>query len=246
MPTLVTAKWLNEQIGSSSEATRALRILDTSFMKDKSVDTYTTAYLKDHIPQAVYFGLHNCVESTPHIPRNLPDPACFTGYVQKLGIWPDTHVVAYDRFGPSSAYRTWWLFRLFGHKNISVLDGGYRKWVADGYETTKEEPEVEMSSFTPNMDRSLVRTYDDMVSNLKTCTEQVVDARGPNESSVVDATCDGGKIPGAKHVSFEELFNEDGTMKTVEQLKSRLVDGVAAACEGGAQVARRDSLMKEQ
>ncbi|XP_052229648.1 thiosulfate sulfurtransferase-like isoform X2 [Dreissena polymorpha] len=220
--TLATTQWLRKQIGSSNTATRALRILDTSFVRDKQVDTYTMDYLEGHIPQALFFDLHKCVESTPSIPRNLPDPACFTSYVRKLGIWPDTHVVAYDRFGPASAYRTWWLFRLYGHTNISVLDGGYRKWVADGYDTTKEEPEVEPSMFIPQLDRFLVRTFDDMAENLRTCREQVVDARGATDRAVVDTESGGGKIPGSRHVSFEELFNEDGTMKTEEQLKSSI------------------------
>ena len=70
---------------------------------------------RGHIPLSLNFDIHRCVTRTPEIPRNLPDLNCFTDYVQDLGIHPETHVVAYDRFGPVAAYRTWWLFRVRTH-----------------------------------------------------------------------------------------------------------------------------------
>ncbi|KAL4238047.1 hypothetical protein ACF0H5_002758 [Mactra antiquata] len=219
--TLVTTNWLREQISSNWKKTKKnLRILDTTFSKNKEIDSYTEGYLKNHIPQSLFFDLHRCVESTPQIPRNLPDLKCFENYVQSLGVWPDTHIVAYDRDLPSSAYRTWWTFRLFGHRNISILDGGYRKWLTDGFDVTMEQPSVERSNFTINMDSSLLRNYVQMMDNVTSHREQVVDARAPDSDSVVQEELDGGVIPSSMHVSYDHLFNEDGTLKSESDLKT--------------------------
>ncbi|XP_045170607.1 thiosulfate sulfurtransferase-like isoform X2 [Mercenaria mercenaria] len=228
---VVSTNWLREQLGTNikNQISKKLRILDTSFLKNKEVDTYTTCYLQEHIPQSVYFGLHNCVESTPELPRNLPDPQCFSEYVRTLGVHPDTHIVAYDRFGPTPAFRAWWIFRLYGHKNISVLDGGLRKWIADGYETTNELVTVEPSNFEAKLDKSLIRSYEDMVRNAETKHEQVLDARAVDCDTITN-DMDGGVIPGAKHIPFENLFSSDGTFKSDTEIKA-LFDGAGVNLE---------------
>ena len=76
------------------------------------INYISSLFFRGHIPQSVFFDLWKCVQSTDYIPRNLPDKNCFEDYAQSLGISPDTHIVAYDRLGPLSSYRTWWLFRV--------------------------------------------------------------------------------------------------------------------------------------
>ncbi|KAL3873462.1 hypothetical protein ACJMK2_036575 [Sinanodonta woodiana] len=220
--TLVSTNWLHEAVSGGLKSAAngtGLRILDTSFVTDKSIDSYKESYQKGHIPYSLFFDLHKCVDSTPLIPRNLPDVNCFTDYVQSLGICSNTHVIAYDRFGPLSSFRTWWTFRFFGHKNISVLDGGLRKWVNDGYEVTTEEPKVERSKFEAVINPSLLRTYEDVMINLSNKTEQVIDARDEDKFDGTAAE-EGGHIPGAKNIPFQSLFNEDGTMKSEHDLKA--------------------------
>lgn len=176
--------------------------------------------MQGHIPKSVFFDLWKCVESTEYIPRNLPDQRCFEDYARNLGISPDTHIVAYDRLGPLSSYRTWWLFRLHGHKNISVLDGGLRKWMNDGYEVTQEEPKIEKTTdFKVNFDNNLMHSFEDMVDVLQEKKAQVMDARGLHESTVTDVEKGGGIMPGAKHINFTDLFKEDGTIKEDGDLK---------------------------
>lgn len=220
--TNVSTKWLRQQIGTSpgKQASRNIRILDTSFVLDRHADSYNDLYKKEHIPHSVHFNIYKCTPEKPGITLGWPDLDCFTDYVQSLGIWPDTHVIAYDRTGPiSAAYRTWWQFRTLGHKNISVLDGGLKKWVADGFEVTSEEPEVERSDFVPNFDKCLYRSFEDMLENFKTNKEQLVDSRPLDHHSVIkDDNC--GVIAGSKHVGFPYLFKEDGTMKSEAELKA--------------------------
>lgn len=220
--TVVSTNWLWEQISSNiSKRQNALRVLDTSFTSDREIDPYREYYMQGHIPQSVHFDLWKCVESTEYIPRNLPDKNCFEDYAQNLGISPDTHIVAYDRLGPLSSYRTWWLFRLHGHKKISVLDGGLRKWMNDGLEVTTEVPKIEKTSdFKVKFDSTLMHSFEDMVEVIQTKKAQVMDARGLDESTVTDPEKDGGVLPGAKHINFKDLFNsEDGTIKEDDELK---------------------------
>lgn len=220
--TVVSTNWLWEQISSNiSKRQNALRVLDTSFTSDREIDAYREYYMQGHIPQSVHFDLWKCVESTEFIPRNLPDKNCFEDYARNLGISPDTHIVACDRLGPLSSYRTWWLFRLHGHKKISVLDGGLRKWMNDGFEVTTEVPKIQKTTdFKVKFDSTLMHSFEDMVEVIQTKKAQVMDARGLHESTVTDPEKDGGVLPGAKHINFKDLFNsEDGTIKEDDELK---------------------------
>ncbi|XP_045170618.2 thiosulfate sulfurtransferase-like isoform X1 [Mercenaria mercenaria] len=219
--TVVSTNWLREQISTNvqKQASKKLRILDTSFVMDRHADSYNEGYKKGHIPQSVHFDLYKCTPEKPGITVGWPDVNCFTDYVQSLGIWPETHVVAYDRFLPLSAYRTWWQFRAFGHRNISVLDGGLKKWLDDGFELTTEEPEFERSDFVPKLDKNLFRTFEDILENLKSKKEQLVEARPMDHPTMIDEE-KGGFIIGSKFVSFFDLFMEDGTIKPDAELKA--------------------------
>lgn len=220
IPAIVSTKWLQDQIKGNDGPRRDLRIMDTTFDRHRIIDAYKDCYLKEHIPHAVFFDLHNCVESTSEIPRNLPEPESFTEYVRSLGVWPDTHIIVYDRHDLVPAFRAWWLFRLYGHKNISILDGGFEKWKADGYGTSTEIPEVERSNFVINTNKTLLRTYEDMMNNLNKKTEQILDSRKADDPKMIDLALDGGIIPGSKLIPYTDLFNEDQTIKPAAELKA--------------------------
>ncbi|XP_053377775.1 thiosulfate sulfurtransferase-like isoform X2 [Mercenaria mercenaria] len=116
-PTLVSSEWLHDQLKNNKGVSRSVRILDTTFDRYRKLDTYKDCYLKEHVPTALFFDLHKCVQSTSEIPRNLPEANSFTEYVRSLGVWPDTHVIVYDRDDLVPAFRTWWLFR---RSNFSI------------------------------------------------------------------------------------------------------------------------------
>ncbi|XP_053377773.1 thiosulfate sulfurtransferase-like isoform X1 [Mercenaria mercenaria] len=220
-PTLVSSEWLHDQLKNNKGVSRSVRILDTTFDRYRKLDTYKDCYLKEHVPTALFFDLHKCVQSTSEIPRNLPEANSFTEYVRSLGVWPDTHVIVYDRDDLVPAFRTWWLFRLYGHKNVSILDGGLEKWKANGYEIASDIPDVERSNFSINMNKTLLHSYEDMFDNVaKSKNRQIVDSRMKNDPKMIDLAIDGGIIPNSKIVSYTDLFNEDQTMKSPPMLKA--------------------------
>ncbi|KAK3792915.1 hypothetical protein RRG08_033765 [Elysia crispata] len=220
--TLVSSSWLRHQIQSISRSANVsshLRVLDTSWMPGDKSDSYREYYQQGHIPTALFFDLAKMshAEKDSAIAFPIPDSNAFQDYVEDLGISNHTHIVAYDRFNSRTSFRTWFLFRLFGHNQVSVLDGGLRKWISDGNHITTEENDVEPGEFDVNFQPHLLKDYKTMVENVKTNAAQVLDARGAKGYHK-------GHIPGAKSIPYDSLFNEDGTMQTPVQLKKLFDD----------------------
>lgn len=224
--TLVSTYWLREQISAISSGFKLpIRILDCSATPDPAVNGYKEFYQQSHIPSAAYFSLHSLCPAKPplHHKYPVPDNNRFQDYAESLGIDNDTHIISYDRSNTSFALKTWWLFRLFGHKKISVLDGGFIKWLNDGFEVTVEEPRIVRTSFRSNYNPELIREFTDMLTNLKTMKEEVIDASNPiafhNQKDKLPSGAVGGHIPGAVNIPYNKLFVEDGTFKAPEKLK---------------------------
>ncbi|PVD26774.1 hypothetical protein C0Q70_14452 [Pomacea canaliculata] len=221
--TLVTTHWLRDQLLALTAGSkkRPLRVLDASASPDPQVDGYKEFYMESHIPEAVYFSLHGLCPASPTSLHKypIPDSNRFQDYVEGLGICNNTHVVTYDRSNTAFALKTWWLFRLFGHEKVSVLDGGFRKWLLDGYDVTVEVPKVERSNFNPSFNAQLVRDFEAMAHNLKAKSWQVADAREPEEFFGTEASGTGGHIPGACNIPYSTLFEDKGTFKPPQELK---------------------------
>ncbi|XP_012938813.1 thiosulfate sulfurtransferase isoform X2 [Aplysia californica] len=234
LPTLVSTTWLKQQMCRHSNPSiagkitlrRSLRILDTSWTPEPEVDGYKTFFKEAHIPSSLYFDLKQVQTSGqkgPGAKFPIPDSNRFQDYVEDLGISNDTHVIAYDRFNSRPSFRTWFLFRLFGHDKVSVLNGGLRQWVTDGYHVTVDEPDVEEGEFEVNFRPHLLRSYDEMLKNVNSQAEQVVDARG--RGNFVGENENDGHIPGSKNIPFGSVFNDDGTVKSSSELQ-KLFDNV--------------------
>ena len=112
------------------------RILDASW--DLDGGDYKSRHFESRIHGAKFFSFDECCDKSSAFPRMLPSKFQFEDYVTALSISNDDHVIVYDNLqshGSYSAPRVWWMFRTFGHDNVSVLDGGFSKWLQDGYPT---------------------------------------------------------------------------------------------------------------
>ena len=140
-----------------------------------------------------------------------PSAADFAKKVGLLGIGDGDRVVVYDRLcGGSAAARVWWMFRVFGHDKVAMLDGGFGKWTKEKQPTEMSPVRPEPRSFTATFNPALVRSLREMKDNLVTGAEQVVDARGPRK---FDGTQDDvfpfkklGHIPNAINVPWADLI----------------------------------------
>ena len=174
-PTLVSVHWVANQINSNA---KNFRIIDASWDLPVAKRDLRGEYRKAHIPSALFFDIEQCPSSG--VANTLPSPDEFAQYVGRLGIGNDTHVVVYEnnaKFGVFSAPRTWWLFRVFGHSKVSMMEGGLPLWTKEGHKTTDVIPEVDQvqyrASYTPN----LLKSFSDVEANLEMEAFQVMDAR---------------------------------------------------------------------
>lgn len=178
-----------------------------------------------HIPGTLFFDIDECSDKTSSLDHMLPSREHFAEYVGSLGIGNNTHVVVYDTsdFGSYSAPRVWWMFRLFGHNCVSVLDGGMKNWLKEEKQLTAEYCPPERQEFNASVNQSWVKTYEDIVKNIDTKQFQVIDARSAGrfrgtEPEPRDDTKPG-HFPGAINMPFTSFMDASGKELEPEQLR---------------------------
>src|SRR5262245_19717616 len=172
---IVSTDWLARHLDAPD-----LVVLDGSWHLPAEQRDPHTEYRAAHIPGARFFDIDAISDTTSPLPHMLPTPEKFAGHMRRLGIGSGDCVVAYDasKLGLMSAARVWWTFRAFGHDNVAVLDGGLRKWLAEGRLVTAElPPSREPGTFTPRAKAGLVRSLAEMRALVASGNAQIADAR---------------------------------------------------------------------
>ncbi|KFQ57307.1 Thiosulfate sulfurtransferase, partial [Pelecanus crispus] len=159
-----------------------------------------------HIPGASFFDIEECRDQSSPYEFMLPSEAHFADYVGRLGVSNDTHVVVYDgdELGTFYAPRAWWMFRAFGHKEVSVLNGGFQNWA--------------------KLNTALVKTFEEMIQNVGSLRFQVVDSRPEGlfrgtELDQGNGGLESGHIPGAVNIPFHSFLTETGHEKSIEEIQ---------------------------
>lgn len=222
--TIVSTQWLADNLHSPD-----LRVVDASWYLPASGRNAWDEYVAGHIPGAVYFDLEALSSPNSPLPHTLPAPEQFARAVGALGIGDRHQVVAYDSSGTNvAAGRAWWMFRVYGHPGVAVLDGGFRKWRAEGRAVEPDAITPLPASFTPRFDAALVRSLADMLDNLADPSAQVVDARSSGrfqgEEPEPRPGLRPGHIPGSRNVPYTSLVRADGTLLPPEELRRRFAD----------------------
>ncbi len=204
---LVSSDELARQLGAPD-----IRIVDaTTFMPGVSRDG-RKEFDVAHIPDAVYFDVDDICDTTSPLPHMLPSPEKFSSRVRALGLGDGSRIVIYDANGGFlAAHRVWWMFRVFGHSDVAVLDGGLLKWRRENRPLEDTPPTTRARHFTARMDHTLVRSLDQMRVNLSRRREQVVDARSPGRFKGTEPEprpgLRGGHIPGSRNVPFSAILD---------------------------------------
>eukprot|EP00731_Ephydatia_muelleri_P003903 Em0002g79a len=131
----VSATWLRHRL---LDGLKNLRVVDGSWHGPSSKNNGKKDFERQRIESAVFFDIDEASDKKTDLPNMLPSPEEFAEYVGKLGISNNHHVIVYDNnpeYGVFSSPRVWWTFRVFGHNDVSVLDGGLPRWVSQGYPT---------------------------------------------------------------------------------------------------------------
>ena len=219
---LVSTEWLAAHLSDPD-----LRILDCTWHHASTKLDGRTQYRGRHLPGSVHFDIDHVADKSNPLPHMLPSAADFAKKVGLLGVGDGDRVVVYDRLcGGSAAARAWWMFRVFGHDKVALLDGGFGKWTKEKLPTEMSAVRPQLQSFTPKFTPKLVRTLSDMKANLVTGGEQVIDARGPGK---FDGSQEDvfpfkklGHIPNAINVPWGDLIDpESGAFIAPEALAAR-------------------------
>ncbi len=216
--TLVSTEWLAKHLEAPD-----VRVVDASWYLPDAGRNARAEYQAGHIPGAVFFDLDDISDTDSPLPHMLPSQEKFASRVRKLGLGDGNRIIVYDGAGIFSAARVWWMFRVMGHPEVAVLDGGFPKWQAENRPVEDMPPMPRERHFTARLNRFILRDVSQMLENLRTGAEQVVDARGPGRFTGLEPEprpgVRPGHIPGAINLPYARLLAPDGTMLPVAELR---------------------------
>lgn len=244
---VVSTEWLQAHLHDPNVRVVDMRGYVTTKPERPGVEhaTYRGAveeYEAGHIPGAVYVDwTRDLVDPDDPVPAQLAGPERFAEAMSARGIGDDTHVIAVDHMGGQFATRLWWALTYYGHDRVSVLDGGWNRWVDEGCPVEPGRVSVARAEFHPRPRPEFRANAEQVAGWLGRADVQILDAR--DEAQYTGRTrrgLRGGHIPGALHVPRELFFAEGGGFLPVDEVR-RLLDerGVAADrpvvayCNGG-------------
>ncbi len=216
MKNLVSTDWLAAHLGDSD-----LLVLDATWLLPPLKRDAKAEFAQAHIPGAQFFDIDAISEQDTSLPHMLPKADVFAAKVRALGAGNGKKIVAYDTLGIFSAARCWWMFKVFGHDDIAVLDGGLKKWLAED-RAVEAGPARAVSTvpFTARFKPEMLRSIEDVASG----AAQIVDARpAPRFKGEADEPRPGvakGHIPGSVNVPFSTVVRDDGTLKPAAELSA--------------------------
>ena len=216
---LVSTEWLAEHLKDAN-----VKLLDATFKLPGILPLPKDDYLAAHIPGAVYFDVDAVSDHSDPLPHMFPSPTQFGRDVGALGVSNSDTVVIYDSGGWVAAPRVWWMFLSYGHRDVRILNGGLKKWRAEGRPVESGEVMAKGATFKAVYDAERVRSIEQMIANVASRAEQVIDARATErfEGRAPEPRpgIRSGHIPGALNLPYNNLFDAaTGTMKPLEDLR---------------------------
>jgi thiosulfate/3-mercaptopyruvate sulfurtransferase len=213
---LKSTEWLAGQAGKPNVV-----IVDASYYLPTQKRDAKVEYVTAHIPGAVFFDINAIADASTDLPHMLPGPDQFGAAVGALGIAESDTIVVYDGTGLYSAPRVWWSFRIFGAKNVFILDGGFPAWKAEGRPVEAGEVKCAPRKFNATMDTGAVAMVADVQMALNDDSTQVVDARAADRfagsAPEPRAGLRSGHMPGALNVPFADIL-ENGRLASREKI----------------------------
>lgn len=244
---LVTSDWLEDHLNDPNVRVVDVRGSVTTRPLEPGVEeaAYRGApdeYLRSHIPGAVYVDwTQDIIDPDDPVPAQIAPPARFAEIMAERGIGDSTHVIAVDHMGGQFATRLWWALTYYGHDAVSVLDGGWNRWVDEERPVESGPVAVPRAQFSPRPRPELRATADEVLARLGQPGIQLLDARDAGQYTGAKRRGPrGGHIPGAAHVPRELFFDPEGGFLPLETIRQRVLErGVVpekptiAYCNGG-------------
>uniref|UniRef100_A0A5B6YS79 Sulfurtransferase n=1 Tax=Davidia involucrata TaxID=16924 RepID=A0A5B6YS79_DAVIN len=240
---VVSVDWLHANLREPE-----MKVLDASWYMPDEQRNPLQEYQVAHIPGALFFDVDGISDRTTNLPHMLPSEEAFAAAVSALGIENKDGVVVYDGKGIFSAARVWWMFRVFGHDRVWVLDGGLPRWRASGFdvessassdailkasaaseaiEKVYQGQPVGPITFQTKFQPHLVWTLEQVKMNIEDKTHQHIDARSkarfdgaaPEPRKGIRS----GHVPDSKCIPFAQMLDGSHTLLSADELKKRFV-----------------------
>ena len=216
----VSSAWLGENLRNS-----AVRIVDGSWHLPPTGRSGSQEYAEGHIPGAVFFDLDVISDPDSSLPHMLPTAEFFADSVGKMGISERDIIVVYDQLGLFTAARVAWMFRIYGAKDVRILEGGLPGWVAERRPVTAEVTSPAPAIFSAKLDAATVADIQRIAATLKDGSAQVVDARpaprfdgkAPEPRPGVRA----GHMPGSLNLPFPSVV-AGGRLRAPEEIRAEM------------------------
>lgn len=227
--TFISPVELASQLESSDIA-----VVDASWYLPADGRDPKAEFLASRIPGAQFFDIETVADQDHNCPHMLPSESVFTDCVEALGIGANSRVVVYDGKGLFSAARAWWMFRVFGHAKVQILEGGLPAWIAAGYDTEQGEPTAAKPGvgFVAAHQPDWLADVEAVKAALSSGRHIVVDARSASrfagEEPEPRPGVRPGHIPGSKNLHYAQILSGDPTsLRPLMELEV-LFDGVGA------------------
>ncbi len=220
-----------------TEYARPEVLVDTQWVADHlkdpkvrviEVSVDQSAFDQGHIPGAVALNWFHDLEERPH--RDIASKATIERLLGNAGVGPDTTIVVYGDNNNWFAAYAYWLIKLYGHRNLRVMNGGRKKWMDEGRPMTKEASSYTKVQYQAQEANANIRAVRDLVlQSLRQPGKGLVDVRSPKEYSgellapenlPQEGAQRGGHIPGAANIPWGEAVRPDGTFKSADELKA--------------------------
>ena len=212
---LVSVDWLLENIAHSD-----VKVIDGSWNMPGSESAFD-AYSHSHIPGARFFDIDTITDKGTCLPHMAPDLKTFEEKVGQLGINETDRVVIYDQKGLFSAARVWWTFRLFGHSQVAILNGGFPAWLSANCKLSSESTNSPDSKYNGRFNGQLVASAKQVLATISDDRFTIVDARPAGRfeghASEPRPNLRSGAIPSSLNIPHTQLLS-NGCLKTREEL----------------------------
>jgi thiosulfate/3-mercaptopyruvate sulfurtransferase len=219
---LVDVEWLHDNMDSET-----IRIIDATYCMPAAATSGHDAFADAHIPGALHLDIDAVANTKSPYAHTFPSLSTFERHASTLGITNDHHVIVYDRANSASAAaRVWWLFRCFGHKRVSVLNGGFTAWQRSAMPVQTGEATATPASFEGTFQKSLVWQLQEMRAHFQNNGEtQILDVRSPERFAGTAAepwpVQNTGHMPKALNIPFLDFIDADtGFYKDGEDIRA--------------------------
>lgn len=211
---LAETNWLADKLSDPS-----IRVVE--------VDVDTAAYNLGHIPGAIAWNWNTQLCDT--VRRDILSREQLETLLSQSGVKPETTIILYGDSNNWFAAWAFWQLKVYGHKDVRILNGGRKKWVADGRELAQEVPSYPQTEYKAKEPDLSLRAFLPQVQDaVNKHGAELVDVRSPQEFTGeilappgLPETCQrGGHIPGARNIPWSKACNEDGTFKSYDELKA--------------------------